>query len=151
MLIFVENQSQEAQTPEIWETDDEKVLPIGGLKDKYVDFAFKRFVHNPPLIVTNKETGWPIEFSSRVIKEWRAKSRTRERIIAIQLLGMMVERAKYLETVKDSKNTSGIDDVSYFENLCRINGKPFKINITVKRQAARRFAYYYSAISIESK
>jgi hypothetical protein len=101
--------------------------------------------------VANWETDWPIELSSRVVKEWRAKSRTRERILSIQLLDMMIEGAKFLKTVEDSKNTPGIDDVSYFENQCKINGKPFRINITVKRTENRRFAYYYSAVGFEIK
>ncbi|MDR3247720.1 MAG: hypothetical protein LBT39_02945 [Treponema sp.] len=123
----MENQIQKSQIPEIWETDEEKRLRIGQLKNKYVDFAFKHFVHNPPVMVTNKETGWIIELSDA-----------------------MIRGAKFLKTVGDSKNTPGIDDVSYFENLCGINGKPFKMNITVKRQTKRCFAYYYSAISVES-
>lgn len=141
----MENQLQEDEIAEIRETEEEKCFSTRDLKDKYIDIAFQWFVHSPPAIVTNKETGWSIELSSRVVKEWRAKSRTRERIISIQLLDTMLEGAKYLKTVKDSKNTPGIDDVSYFENQCRINDKLFKINITVKRQVNRRFAYYYSA------
>jgi len=81
------------------------------------------------------------------------KSRTRERIISIQLLDTMIEGAKFLKTVEDTKGTFGIESVSYFENQCKINGKVFKINITVKQQKSpkRRFAYYYSATEREAK
>jgi hypothetical protein len=101
----------------------------------------------------NKATGWRIELSNRVISEWRIKSRTRERILAIQLLDTMIESARFLKTVEDTKNTKGIESVSYFENQCGINGKLFKINITVKKQKSleRRFAYYYSATEFELK
>ena len=59
----------------------------------------------------------------------------------------MLEGAKFLKTIEDTKNTPGIDSVSYFENKCKINGRLFKINITTKSQkkSNRKFAYYYSA------
>jgi len=134
----------------IWETEEDKKLSIGNLKRKYFVFAKSRFVRNPPVTIINKDTKWPIELSRRVISEWRIKSRTRERIIAIKLLDMMIKNAKFLKTVKDTKNTNGIESVSYFDNRCSINGKLFKINITVKKQKSlnRIFAYYYSATEI---
>jgi hypothetical protein len=138
---------------EIWETEEDKKLSNGELKHKYFLFARNRFIRNPPVVVTNKNTKWPIELSRRVISEWRIKSRTRERILAIQLLDVMIEGAKFLKTVKDTKNTHGIESVSYLENQCYINGNLFKINITVKKQKSlnRVFAYYYSATEIEAK
>ena len=122
-------------------------------EEKYIDIVKGRFVCNPPMIVVNKDTGWPIALSGRVISEWRTKSRTRERVLAIQLLDTMIESTRLLETVADAKNTQGIENVSYFESFCRINGKPFKITVTVKKQKTvnRRFAYYYSATELENK
>jgi hypothetical protein len=151
MLIFVENQLQEGQVPEIWETEEDKGLSLSALKKKYTTLARGRFTRTPPITVLNKNTNWSIELSNRVINEWWAKSRTRERIIAIQLLDTMVEGAKFLKTTQDDKNTPGIEEVSYFENQCKINGKLFKINIVVKKivDSHRRFAYYYSAVNLE--
>ena len=145
--FLMENVLNWLEIPEIWETEDEKSLSGAELKKKYIEFAHGRFVCVPPVMVVNKAKNWPIELSRRVISEWRIKSRTRERILAIQLLDSMIEGAKYFNTVEDTKETKGIESVSYFENLCRINGKLFKINITVKKQVSpdRRFAYYYSA------
>jgi hypothetical protein len=142
----VENHSKGA-LPEIWETEEEKKLPTGDLKQKHYVLARNRFISKPPVVVLNKDKNWPIELSRRVISEWRVKSRTRERILSIQLLDSMIEGAKFLKTVEDTKNTHGIESVSYFENYCKINGIRYKINITVKTQksAKRRFAYYYSA------
>ena len=118
--------------PEIWEAEEDKKLSNGDLKHKYVNFARDRFIRNPPMVVVNKDTNWPIELSRRVISEWRIKSRTRERILSIQLLDAMIESAQFLKTVKDTKNIHGIESVSYFENRCYINGNLFKINITTK-------------------
>jgi len=135
---------------EIWETEEDKKLSVGNLKHKHFVIARSRFVRNPPVIIVNKDTRWPIELSRRVISEWRIKSRTRERILSIQLLDTMIESAKFLKTAADTKNTHGIESVSYFDNRCYINGKLFKINITVKKQGShnRIFAYYYSATEI---
>jgi hypothetical protein len=147
MLLFVEGCLSEQKIPEIWETREEKSLSAGALKEKYIKEAQRRFLKTPPLVIVNKQTNWPIELSNRVISEWRSKSRTRERILAVQLLDTMIETAAFLKTTKDEKNTPGIEEVSYFENRCKINGKPFKITIIIKKQTLvnRRFAYYYSA------
>ena len=123
-----------SQIPEIWETEEDKKLSDGNLKHKYFVLARSRFIHKPSAVVINKDTGWLIELSRRVISEWRIKSRTRERILSIQLLDTMIEGAKFLKTVKDTKNTYGIESMSYFENRCYINGNLFKTNITVKKQ-----------------
>jgi len=148
----MENRHQESPKSEIWETEEEKRLSVVALKKKYIAFARSRFIHNPPMAVRNRDTHWLIELSNRVINEWWGKSRTRERILAIQLLDMMIEGAQFLKTVEDSKKTPGIENVSYFENFCKINGRPFKISITVKKMLNmdRRYAYYYAASSLEA-
>ena len=124
-----------------------KKLSTGDLKKKYVTIARNKFIRTPPVVVLNRDTSWQIELSRRVISEWRIKSRTRERIVSIQLLDLMLEGAEFIKTIKDTKNTPGIDSVSYFENKCKINGKLFRINITVKSQKKlnRKYVYYYSA------
>ncbi|MCL2443485.1 MAG: hypothetical protein FWD13_08500 [Treponema sp.] len=146
----MKNRLEKTQVLEIWETDEEKELSVGDLKYKYYIIARKQVSQNPPVVIINKEKNWQIELSRRVISEWRIKSRTRERILSIQLLDTMIEEAKYIKTTKDTKNTPGIDSVSYFEIKCKINGKMFKINITIKTQVLnkRRFAYYFSATEI---
>ena len=99
------------------------------------------------MAVLNKDTKWSIVISNRVINEWWGKSRTRERILSIQLLDVMIEGAQYLNTTDDNKKTPGIENVSYFENFCKINGRLFRINITVKKMfdKNRYFVYYYAA------
>jgi len=149
----VQNKSTEANIPEIGETEEDKLLTLIALKKKYIVFARSRFIRNPPKAVLNRSTGWLIELSNRVINEWWGKSRTRERILSIQLLDVMIESAQFLKTVEDTKKTPGIENVSYFENFCKINGRLFKINITVKKVSDknRRFAYYYAATNFNAK
>ena len=141
----------ESQIPEIWETDEEKKLDIKKLKEKYTKYAHDYFIKEPPLVLLNQNTKWNIEVTTRVIKEWWKKSRTRPRIIAIQLLDVMIETARLVKTGKDTKNTRGIESVSDFENICKIDRKPYKVHIIVKKQPNRRFAYYYGVTNIEIK
>ena len=143
----MENNLNEIKILEIWETEEEKRLSVIALKKKYIAFARSQFIFKPPKSVLNKDTRWDIEISNRVINEWWGKSRTKERILAIKLLDVMIEEAKFIQTVEDNKKTPGIENVSYFENSCMINGKPYNINIAVKKMLDidRRFVYYYAA------
>jgi len=136
-------------TVEIEETEEEKELSVRELKDKYTKYAYRHFIKQPSLVLLNQNTKWNIEVTTRVVKEWWRKSRTRPRIIAIQLLDVMIETATLKKTGKDTKNTPGIENVSEFENHCKIDGKLYKIHIVVKKQPDRHFAYYYGAVNIE--
>ena len=82
-----------SQFPEIWETADDKLLSVNKLKERNVEYARTNFIKTPHLIVENQETKWKIEITSQVIKEWRQKSRTRPRIMAIRLLDVMIKTA----------------------------------------------------------
>jgi hypothetical protein len=62
----------------------------------------------------------------------------------------MLEKAIYYDTVPDEKNTSGIENVSYLNYRCKVNGKNFLVRITVKKTLSNeeRFFYYYKLIRI---
>jgi len=147
----VEKKSGVSNIPKIEETVNDKVLSIKELKEKYTEYARDHFIKNPSLIVINQSTKWKIEITTRVVKEWWRKSRTRPRIISIQLLDKMIETAELIQTGKDRHNTRGIETVSEFENHCFIEGSLYKIRIAVKQQTNRRFAYYYGAVKINTK
>ena len=137
------------QIPEIWETKEDKKLDIKQLKNKYTRYAYQKFINKPALVLLNHNTKWKIEVTTRVVREWWKKSRTRPRIIAIQLLDVMIETAILIKTGEDLKNTPGIESVSEFQNNCRIDGEFYKIRIIVKKQSNRYFIYYYGAVSAE--
>jgi len=149
MLLIVKESLQSAKEAEIWETEEDKQLSVNKLKEKYIEYARSHFIKTPHVVVVNQHTHWEIQITGQVIKEWRQKSRTRPRIIVIQLLDKMIETAQLINTEKDRHSTPGIASVSEFENHCMIGGKPFKIRITVKQQAGRRFIYYFGAVSME--
>ena len=140
LVIMVE------QVPEIWETEKDKLLSVNKLKEKNIEFARAHFIKTPHLVVENQETKLKIEITGQVIKEWRQKSRTRSRIMAIRLLDTMIKTAVLVKTGNDNKQTPDIESVSEFENRCMIEGKPYKIRIVVKKQPARYFAYYFGAV-----
>jgi hypothetical protein len=92
MLLLMADIS-DTRPPEIWETADDKLLSVNKLKEKNVEYARTHFIKTPHLVIENQETKWKIEITSQVIKEWRHKSRTRPRIMAIRLLDVMIKTA----------------------------------------------------------
>ena len=149
MLIFVIYSFENTGILVIQETKEEKGFSVKQLKEHYTKYAYAHFIKNPPLVLLNQTTGWYIEVTTRVVREWWNKSRTRARILSIQLLDKMIETAVLLKTGYDEKNTPGIVSVSEFENRCKINDELYKIRIIVKKQPNRHFVYYYGAVNIE--
>jgi hypothetical protein len=147
----VENRQVDTQILEIWETEDDRLLSVNKLREKCIEYARSHFIKTPHLIVENEPTKWKIEITTHVIKEWRQKSRTRNRIMAIQLLDDMIKSAVLVKTEEDNKKTRDIESVSEFENWCRIEGKLYKIRIIVKKQPERYFVYYFGAVEQKSK
>ena len=147
MLLFVEEKFYEAQTLEIWETDEEKRLTIDGLRRFYKEFARKNFRQHPYL---NKSTGWKIRVSDQGIGEIR-KFRKREHIILVRVLDTMLEDSIFCGTVPDNKNKPGIENVSYFTYNCKVNGKIYCVILTVKKAYNDdvRFFYYYKLTDVQ--
>ena len=148
---YMETALKEAQIPAIWETDDDKLLSVNKLKEKNIEYARSHFIKTPNLTVENQETKWKIEITTQVIKEWRQKSRTRPRVMAIRLLDVMIKTAVLVKTESDNKQTQDIESVSEFENWCMIEGNLYKIRIVVKKQPDRYFAYYFGAVKQDEK
>jgi hypothetical protein len=147
----VKNKPEEAHILEISETEDDKLLSVNRLREKCIAYVKSHFIKTPHLFVENQNTKWKIDITTQVIKEWRQKSRTRPRIIAIRLLDKIIKTAVLVKTETDNKETRGIESVSEFENWCKINGKLYKIRIIVKKQPNRYFAYYYGAVEQKDK
>jgi hypothetical protein len=151
ILAFVEKNPGKTPIPEIWESEDDRKLEIKQLKEQYTKYAYRNFIKETPLVLLNQNTQWKVEVTTRVIREWWRKSRSRPRIIAIQLLDNMIETAMLIKTGEDTKRTPGIESVSEFENWCMIEGNLYKIRIVVKKQPDRYFAYYFGAIGQDEK
>jgi hypothetical protein len=132
------------QLPEIWETEEEKSLPIDGLRRLYKEFALKNFRRSPYI---NRNTGWKIRVSAQGIGEIR-KFRKREHIILVRVLDTLLENSILFDIVPDEKNTPGIENVSYFNYRCKINGKAYSVRLILKKAIGddTRFFYYYKLI-----
>jgi len=132
---------EDTPIPEIWETEEELKLSIDGLRRFYKKFARTHFRQRPYI---NKNTGWKIRVSTQGIGEIR-KFRKREHIILVRILDTMLENSILCETVPDDKNTPGIENVSYFDYKCNVNGKAYSVKLTVKKALndAVRFFYYF--------
>jgi len=87
------NNKADTSILEINETNDDRLLSVFQLKEKYIEYVKSHFIKTPHLAVVNKNTKWKIEITTQVIKEWRQKSRTRPRIIAICILDKMIKTA----------------------------------------------------------
>ena len=137
----MENTPREANIPEIWETEEEKGDSIGQLKYCYLQIARQRFQGK---VFINKDTGNPIRVSRDGINEWWKKSRRREHIISVQLLDFFLENGIFIGESPDYKNRPEIEGASQFESVCRVNGKLFKVIITIRKGVddIAKFRYY---------
>jgi hypothetical protein len=126
----VENKPDSSQIPDIWETEEEKHLSIGQLKYHYLQIARQKYQGK---IFTNKNTQNPIKVSRDGIMEWWRKSRKREHIISMQLLDFFLENGILIGESLDYKNRSEIEGASQFESACKVNGKSFKVIITIRK------------------
>jgi hypothetical protein len=126
----VENKSAEPRSLEIHETEEDKNLSIGQLKYKYLQIAKQEFQGK---VFINSETGRPIKVSKDGLMEWWRKSRKREHIISIQLLGFFLENSCFTGESPDYLGRRKIISASQFESKCTINGKDFLVNITTRK------------------
>ena len=137
----MKNLPEELSIPEIWETEEERSLSVGQLKYSYLQIARQKFQGE---IFINKDTGNLIRVSRDGIMEWWRKARKREHIISMQLLDFFIENSIFLEENPDYKNRPEIESASRYESACKVNGKPFKVIITIRKGVddIAKFRYY---------
>jgi hypothetical protein len=137
----VVNKPEDVQVPEIWEAEEEKHLSVGQLKYSYLQIARHNFQGK---VFTNKNTENPIRVSRDGIMEWWRKSRKREHIISVQLLDFFLENGVFIRESPDYKNRPEIEGASQYESACNVNGKLFKVIITVRKgiDDIAKFRYY---------
>jgi hypothetical protein len=137
----VGNRIQEAQSPEIGETAEEKSLSTGQLKYQCLRLAKQAFQGK---VFRNKNTGKHIRVSQDGIMEWWRKSRRREHIVSIKLLDVFLKNAVCTGDAPDYKGRQEIESMSRFETGCKINGKPYHVVITTRKAVndIDKFRYY---------
>ena len=129
------------QIPEIWEKEEEKSFSIGQLKYRYLQIARQKFQGK---IFINNDTKNPIRVSRDGIMEWWRKSRKREHIISMQLLDFFLENGIFIGESPDYKNRPEIESASQFESACKVNGRSFRVIITIRKgiDDIAKFRYY---------
>ncbi|MDR1902559.1 MAG: hypothetical protein LBQ88_09800 [Treponema sp.] len=134
-------QLQEAQIPEIWETEEEKNLSIGQLKYACLQYGKLNFQGHEYL---NKSTGKSIRVSQDGLMEWWRKSRRREHIISVRSLDFFLENGIFKGESPDYQRRKKIESASCFESECKVNGKLFKVILTTRKPVydIDKFRYY---------
>jgi len=76
--------------------------------------------------------------------EWWRKSRKREHIISVQLLDFFLENGIFMGESPDYKNRPEIEGAIEYESACKVNGKSFRVIITVRKGVddIAKFRYY---------
>jgi hypothetical protein len=121
---------QSQEIVKIWETAEEKQLPLGQLKYSHLQFAKEHFQGH---VFINQNTGRPIRVSKDGIMEWWKKARRREHIISIKLLNFFLENAALKKDNSDYKNRPEIERASLFECECLINNIQYQALITTRK------------------
>ena len=124
----------------IVETYLERALSFDELRGECLSLAQRNFQGKT---FTNKATGRVIRVSRQGLGEWKMKSKTREQILSIKILDVMLENAAFDHDAPDEKERLNIENFSYFNYLCVINGLAFKAIITVKRTQDYSDIYYH--------
>jgi hypothetical protein len=138
-----------SQIPEIEESEEDKKLSTFDLKTKYKIYLQTHFQGHR---YCNKDTGVWISVSSDCVRQWVKKSRTREKIILIQVLDFLLENSKYEgPPIPDRKNRAEIEHYKNFHQSVFINGKKYNVILKVVKPVNKNHKiYYYSLEAAEA-
>ena len=134
----------EVEIPEIWETEEDKKLSSFDLKTKYKKYSQEHFQGCQYL---NKDTGLLISVSSDGVRQWVTKSRTREKIIVIQVLDFLLENSKYKGLpIADRKDRAEIEHYKHFYQPLLINGIKYNVLLKVVKPLNQPHKFYYLSL-----
>ena len=144
MLVFVEERLDKAKILDIWETEEDRNLSTFDLKTKYKKYLQSNFQGHQYF---NKNAGFWISVSSDCVNQWAKKSRTRERIILIQVLDLLIMNGIYEGgPIPDRKKRSEIEYYKHFHHRVRINGKNYNVVIKVVKPVKKNHKFYYYSL-----
>jgi hypothetical protein len=129
--------------------NDEITLTETAVEKAMSDFDLKRACyfyaknHFQGKIFVNKDTGKKISVSRNGIGEWRSKSKSREQILSIKILGKLLENAKFDHDADDKAARLDIEKVFYFKCHCGINERKNEAVITVRHIRNEGDKYYH--------
>jgi len=137
------------QIPEIGETEEDQKISTFDLKTKYKIYLQTHFQGRQFL---NKDTGIYISVSSDGVRQWVKKSRTREKIILIQVLDYLLENGKYAgQPVPDRKERAEIEHFKHFHHAVIINGAKHNVILKVIKPVNQPHKFYYCSLESAEK
>ena len=142
--FFVKNSTDKSQIPEIWETEEDKKLSTFDLKTKYKIYLQTHF---QGCQYFNKDMKVWICVSSDCVRQWVKKSRTRKKIILIQVLDFLLENSRYEGSpIPDRKNRAEIEHYKHFHQSVFINGLKCNIILKVVKPVNKNHKFYYYSL-----
>jgi len=139
----------ETQIPEIWETEEDKKLSTFDLKTKYKVYLQTHFQGRQYL---NKDTGIYISVSSDSVRQWVTKSRSREKIILIQVLDFLLENGKYEgQPIPDRKDRAEIEHFKYLHHPVIINEAKHNVILKIIKPVNQPHKFYYCSLETAEK
>ena len=148
-LLLVENKLQTEKIPEIWETEEDKKLSTFDLKTKYKIYLQTNFQGKQYF---NKDMGVLISVSSDCVRQWVKKSRTREKIILIQALNLLLENGKYEgQPVPDRKERTEIEHFKYLHHSVIINGLKYNVILKIIKPVNQTHKFYFCSLESTEK
>ena len=137
----MENTLNEAQIPDIWETEEDKKLSPRELRDSNFQWALKNFRGKNFI---NKSINQGISVSRDGLGEWKTVTKSREQALSVRILDILLENGTFWKEEPLKYPDPNIEKVIYFRQHCRINGKDYTAIITVKVYKAQgRHKYYH--------
>jgi len=135
---------KESKIPEIWETEEDKKLSTFDLKTKYKKYLQEHFQGKQYL---NKDTGILISVSSNGVRQWITKSRSRDKIIVIQVLDFLLENSKHEgQPIPDRKERAEIEHYKHFLHTVSINGKKYSAVLKIVKPVNQSHKFYYCSL-----
>jgi len=136
----VDNESDIINLPEIWETEEDKLLTAQELKKRNFKWALdnirgKQFFNNS--IKQN------ISIARDGLSEWKSATKSKEQALSIRILDVLLKIAAYWKEKPHKPPDPNIEKVIYFKQHCRVNGKDYTAIITVKVYKSEGLHKYY--------
>ena len=136
----MEDRLEEAQIPEIWETEQEKALSVRELKNLNFLWALR---HLRGKYFVNKSINEAIAITRDGLGEWKTVTKSREQAVSIKLLDKLLESAAFWKEEPPKNRDPNIEKIIYFRQECKINYSTYLVIITVKAYRSQNYRKYY--------
>ena len=142
-LLLMAKQLNEAQIPEIWETDEERKLSDREIKKSNKKYAQETFQGKKYI---NKEDNKEISVARKGLDKWDNITKSREQSLSIKRLNELLENCKKERFEPDDKNRRSVKGFTYYKQLIKVNEQLFVANLAIMDTDAGSSYYYHFLI-----